>query len=66
MRDDIITDRGSRVAILDVNSHIKESEIDDIFWLLFDCPSANFGLLSWGQHHSPDVNHCVSQLPGAF
>ena len=27
--------------------------------LLFGCPMANFGPLSRGQPHSPDVNHCV-------
>ena len=27
--------------------------------LLFGCPTANFGLLSRGQSHSVDVNHCV-------
>ena len=26
--------------------------------LLFSCPTANFGLLSRGQPHSVDVNHC--------
>ena len=29
------------------------------FKLLFGCPTANFGPLSRGQPHSPDVNHCV-------
>ena len=29
------------------------------FYLLFGCPTANFGPLSRGQPHSPDVNHCV-------
>ena len=29
------------------------------FQLLFGCPTANFGPLSRGQPHSPDVNHCV-------
>ena len=27
--------------------------------LLFGFPKANFGPLSKGQPHSPDVNHCV-------
>ena len=27
--------------------------------LLFGCPMANFGPLSRGQPHSPDVNHCI-------
>ena len=30
--------------------------------LLFGCPTANFGPLSRGQTHSPDVNHCVLRL----
>ena len=28
------------------------------FYLLFGCPTANFGPLSRGQPHSPNVNHC--------
>ena len=30
-----------------------------IFYLLFGCLKTNFGSLSRGQPHSPDVNHCV-------
>ena len=29
------------------------------FYLLFDCPMANFWLLSSKQYHSPSVNHCI-------
>ena len=29
------------------------------FFFLFGRPTANFGSLSRGQPHSPDVNHCV-------
>ena len=29
------------------------------FQLLFGCPTANFGPLSRGQPHQPDVNHCI-------
>ena len=32
------------------------------FKLLFGCPTANFGPLSRGQPHSPDVNHCVLHI----
>ena len=31
----------------------------DIFYLIFGCPTANFGSLPREQPHSPDVNHCV-------
>ena len=30
-----------------------------IFYLLFDCPMANFWLLLRKQYYSPDVNHCI-------
>ena len=29
------------------------------FYLLFECPMANFWLLSSKQSHSSDVNHCI-------
>ena len=38
------------------------------FYLLFDCPMANFWLLSSKQSHSLNVNHCIwaiSFRPGA-
>ena len=37
---------------------IKASICYSFFQLLFGCPTTNFGLLSSGQPHSPDVNHC--------
>ena len=30
--------------------------------MLFGCPTANFGILSRGQPHSPDVNHCILHI----
>ena len=40
-------------------------------YLLFGCPTTNFGRLSRGQPHSPDLNHYVIQvltrrLPGTW
>ena len=32
------------------------------FYLLFGCPTANFGSLSRVQHHSPNVNHCLLSM----
>ena len=42
-----------------------------LFYLLFGCPTANFGLLSQGQPLLPNVNHSVlafltSRSPGAL
>ena len=36
--------------------------MSDFFNLLFGCPMANFGPLSRGQPHAPDVNHCITQF----
>ena len=32
----------------------------EVFYMLFGCPTANFGSLPRGQPHELDVNHCVS------
>ena len=42
-----------------------------VFYLLFGCPTANFGLLPGGQPLLPNVNHCVlafltRRSPGAL
>ena len=34
-------------------------EKNSFFYLLFGCPTANFGLLSREQSLLPNVNHCV-------
>ena len=44
------------------NGWLAASDLFGMFFffkLLFGCPTANFGPLSRGQPHSPDVNHCV-------
>ena len=41
------------------NQAYNTSFHQNFFYLLFGCPTANFGLLSRGQDHSPNVNYCV-------
>ena len=41
------------------NFEIKLSFFLPFFKLLFGCPTANFGPLSWRQPHSTDINHLL-------
>ena len=52
----------NRICKIIMSTILKNNlQIQGLFFfkLLLGCPTANFGPLSRGQPHSPDVNHCV-------
>ena len=52
----------SLTASLTPKSSVKSDPQSLLIYILFDCPTTNFGWLSQsrGQCHKPDVNHCIS------
>ena len=50
------------VILQSINAGFRTAILVFTWFILFDCPTANFGPLLRGQPHPPDVNHCIYQF----